>query len=56
MYNHAGPVLVTSVSVSPYQYCLVDSEGLVLLMSSIPSDFHSLSTPSLVGFPKLQGE
>lgn len=44
------------VSVSPYEPCLPDSVGCVLLVSSIPSDSYSLSTPSYLGFPELQGE
>ena len=34
---------MTCSLVSSYKPCLVDSEGLVLLVSSFPSDFYSLS-------------
>ena len=33
-----GPLLATSVSVSLYELCLIDSVGHVLLVSSISSD------------------
>lgn len=33
----AGSVLASSVSVSPFEPCLIGSEGSVLLMFSIPS-------------------
>lgn len=33
--THAGPELATSVSVSPYEPCLVDPVGCILLVSSI---------------------
>lgn len=55
MQTHAGPVLATSVSDSPYSPCLVDSVGHILLVSFIPSDSYNLSSPSSVIFPKLQG-
>lgn len=41
----AGPTLVASVSVSPCECCLVDLVGHVLLVSAIPSDSYSLSSP-----------
>ena len=40
------PVLVVSVSVSSYAPCLVDSDALALLISSIPSGPYTLSKPS----------
>ena len=37
----ANPVLSASVSVSSYEPCSVDSEGLILLLFSSPSDSYS---------------
>lgn len=48
-------VLASSTSVSSYSLCLVDSEFLVRLLSSILSDYHTLSDPSSVWFPQLLG-
>lgn len=36
------PVSATSVFVSPFEPCLVETVGCVLLMSSISSDFYHL--------------
>ena len=33
--THTGSVTVSSVSVSPYEPCLVDSVGCVLMVSSL---------------------
>lgn len=35
--THVGSVTATSVSVSLFEPCLVDSEGIVHLVSSTPS-------------------
>ena len=41
----APPVFAASVSVSPYEPCLVDSVGHVLLVAPITSDSYNLSSP-----------
>lgn len=51
MQGHVGPVLAASVSGGPYEHCSVDSEGLVLLVSSVPSDSYTLYSSSSMGFP-----
>jgi hypothetical protein len=40
-------------TLSSYVPCLVDSENLVLLVSSIPSDTYSLSSSSSMRFSEL---
>jgi hypothetical protein len=54
--TQVDPVLAASVSVSSYEPCLVDSEGSVLIVFSIPSDSYHLSTFSSSGFPEHRGE
>ena len=49
----ALPIPASSVSVTPYEPCLVNSVGHVLLVSSIQSDSYSPYTLSSAGFPKL---
>ena len=46
-------VLAAPVSMSSYALCLVNSGGLVLLVSSIPFGSYNLSTSSSTGFPEL---
>lgn len=50
MQTLASPLFAASVSVKPHEPCLVDSVGYVLLVSSIPPDSYSITSPS---FPKL---
>lgn len=45
--TYADPVLAAPVSVSSNALCLVDSEGLVLLVSSITSGSDSLSSEGI---------
>lgn len=52
----AEPILVASVSVSPYESSLVDSVCCIIQVSSILSDSYKLSFPSSMGFTKSQGE
>ena len=51
--THAGLVLDISVSVSPYVFCVVDSVGHALLVSSVSLDSYNLSYPCAVVFPEL---
>jgi hypothetical protein len=46
---HADPLLAASVS---YELCSVDSEGLILLLSSISAGSYTPPT-SFKGFPEL---
>ena len=46
-------VLAAPVSMSSYALCLVNSGGLVLLVSSIPFGSYNLSASSSTGFPEL---
>lgn len=56
MKTDASPMLVTSVSVSPYETYLVDSVvHVLLLVSSIPSESYNSSLSS-VALPELQEE
>lgn len=50
-----GPMHAVSISGSLYELFSVDSEGLVFLVSSIPSVFHTPASSS-VGFPEQGGE
>lgn len=50
MQAHMGPVLAASVAVSSYVFCLIDSEGLVLLH---PSGSYSHSASSSMGIHEL---
>ena len=54
--RHEGTTLAASVSVSSYEPCLVDSEGLVLLVTYTHSVFHILSTSFSEGLPEHSGE
>jgi hypothetical protein len=45
VHTYVESMVATTVSVSPYEPCLVDHVGHVLLVSSIP--------PCLLGFPEL---
>lgn len=56
MQTHVDPVRVTLVSLSSYILYLVNSEGLLLLVSSIPSGSYNLSMSSSVGFPEIGGD
>ena len=49
MQTLVGPVPAISVSVSPYEYCWVDSVDHIILVSSITSESYSLSCPSSLG-------
>lgn len=49
-------VLAASVSVSSYEFCLVDLESLVSLVSSITSGSYTLTDSSSSGFPQLWRE
>lgn len=51
-----GSVISASVFVSLYASCLVVSEGLVLLVSSIPSGSYILFISFFAGFSELWGE
>jgi hypothetical protein len=53
--THAGPVHAASVSLSSYEPCLVDSEGHVLLVSSIPTCSYTLSASPSGVFDELSG-
>lgn len=55
MQTSLCPMLATSISVSPRKPCLVDSVSSVLLVSSIPCDNYSLSSPILQDFPDSKG-
>ena len=55
MQTHAGTVLAASASVGSYELCSFDSEGLILLGSSIPSGSYVLSASSSVGFLSTRG-
>ena len=47
------PMLANFISVSPYEPCLVESVGLVLIFSN-NFDSYSLSSPSSLMIPELQ--
>jgi hypothetical protein len=51
--THADSVIVTSVFVNPYEPCLVNSEGCVLLMSLTPLASRILPPSLLQGSPWL---
>lgn len=53
MYTYVGAVYAASISVSSYLPCLVNSVAHVLPLSSIPSAYCSIPTPSSMGFPEL---
>ena len=54
--THAVPVLAILVTVRPYEPCLANSVGHILLISSTFPDSYSLHSPSSVGLPNLLGE
>lgn len=54
MQTHAGPVLAMLVSVSPCEP-LVDYVGHILMVSSVPSDSYSFSSPSSVELHSSEG-
>lgn len=56
MQINAGPMIIISVSVRPYEPRIVYSVGHLLLVSSILSDYYNLSFSSSVEFVDLQGE
>lgn len=49
--THKGPVIVTSVSVSLYEFYLVDSVGHILMVSLTPVAPTILPPPLLCGSP-----
>lgn len=51
---HTGSLIVTLISVRPYETCLVDSVGHVLVMSSTPTP--TLVTPLLLLCSVLQSQ
>lgn len=52
---HAGPMLAGSVSVSPYESCLVDLTGRALLVS-LPTLIPTMFSPRLLqGSPASEG-
>ena len=56
MQTRTGLVLAASASVSTYALCLVDSNGLVPLVSSISSGSYTLSASSSTRLPELSGK
>lgn len=56
MQTLVGPGLAVSVSVSPWEPCLVGSMGHVLLVFSTLFDPLQSPPPSPMRFPELQGE
>lgn len=51
--THRSPMLPNLVSVNSYVLCLIDSEGLILLVSSIPSGSNNPYVLSSSGIPEL---
>lgn len=51
--THRSPMLSNLVSVNSYVLCLIDSEGLVLLVSSTPSGSNNPYVLSSSGIPEL---
>lgn len=51
--THTGPLIVSSVSVSPWDPCLVDSVDCVILVPF--SDSYNPSSPSSARLPKFRG-
>lgn len=49
LQTQADPVLAASFSASPFEPCLIDSVGYVLLVSPIPSDSYGLSSHFSMG-------
>ena len=54
--TYSGSLIASSVSVSPYESCLVDSVGHVLLVSLEPCGSYISFSPSSIGFLELQGD
>lgn len=51
--THRSPMLSNLVSVNSYVLCLIDSEDLVLLVSSTPSGSNNPYVLSSSGIPEL---
>lgn len=51
--TRVDPGLAALVSVSSSAPCSADSEGLVLLLFSAPSESYNVSTPSFTELPEL---
>lgn len=54
--THFGPVLGSSMFMCSYELHSIDLQGLVLLVSSFPSGYYTLSTFFFEGSPDLRGE